>query len=111
MRHKGLAEDLLGKPRHLGPILRQLDAARLPAAPCMDLGLHDIHRRLQLGDPFLSRTDVLDLFSFGYGDTELREQLLRLELMNVHDGPFESVDARSGLRFLFWCNRETTSAR
>src|SRR5207249_5731297 len=87
MRHQGFAENLLGKSRHLGPILRQLDTARLPAAPRMDLGLHDIHRRVQLGGPFLSRADVLDLFTFWYSDTELREQLLRLELMNVHVAP------------------------
>ena len=31
MRHQGLAEDLLGKARHLGPILRELDAARRDA--------------------------------------------------------------------------------
>src|SRR5438876_395197 len=74
MRHQGLAEDLLGKSRHLGPILRQLDATRLPAASRMDLGLHDIHRRLQLGGPFLSRADALDLFSLRHSYTELREQ-------------------------------------
>ncbi len=87
MSHERLADQLLGQACHSRLVLRDLDATRLAAPACMDLRLHDEHRGIELIGPGRRRFRRRHFFSTRDRHPELREQLLRLKLMNVHAVP------------------------
>ncbi len=76
--------------------LAQLHAARLAAPAGVDLCLDHDERRLELAPGLLDVGDALALAPLGHAHAELLEQLLGLELVDLHRGARRALGTKRG---------------